>query len=105
MDIPFAQLLQRAETSDPPIRAAALMRIARLQSTSDPDAARRTFLRGLDEARQLSPYDRDCLLPQARLLAAAVAPDLISEIRARGRPHGSSESDAICRIMLEHHHL
>jgi hypothetical protein len=79
------------------------MRIGRVEWAIDRRGARRTFKRGLEEARQLSGFDRDWLLEQARLLAAA-APDLISVIPSAGRPHGNIVSKALCRIMLAHGH-
>jgi len=80
---------EQAERSKPPVRAAALLRIARVQTVFDRDQARRTFERALDETRRLPGRDGEFLLEQARLLAAAVAPDLLREIPSAGHTPGS----------------
>lgn len=41
-----------AERPEPPVRVAALLRIARVQMALDVDRARRTFQQALDEIRQ-----------------------------------------------------
>jgi hypothetical protein len=103
-DDPLASALEQAERSDPPVRAAARMRIARVQSASDPDQARRTFQTALDEVRKLPSHEREFFLEQAQLFAAAIAPDLISEIHIRNQTHRPFQSQTLGRIMLEHGH-
>src|SRR6516162_4235970 len=93
---------QRAEGSSPPVRAVALMRIARVESVVDREQACRTFERGLEETRRLSGFDRERLLEQARLLAAAVAPNLLSEIPPGARSPGHFDSEMVGRIMVDH---
>lgn len=83
---------QRAEGSSPQVRAAALMRIARVESVVDREQALRTFERGLEETRRLSRFDQNRLLGQERLLAAAVVPNLLSEI-----PPGHGRSSLLAR--------
>jgi hypothetical protein len=95
---------EQAERSKPPVRAAALLRIARVQTAFDSDQARYTFEQALDETRQLSGRDGESLLEQARLLAAAVAPDLLRGIPSAGHPHRQFSSEMLGRIMLEHEH-
>jgi hypothetical protein len=70
----LARVEEQAERSEPPVRVAALLRIARVQTVFDGDRARRTFQQVLDEIRRLSGLEGEFLLEQARLLAAAVAP-------------------------------
>jgi len=95
---------EQAERSNPPVRATALMRIARVQTAFDRDQARHTFRRGLEEARRISGPGGELLLEQARLLAAAVAPDLLSEIPSFGHTPRQFTSERLGRIMLEHEH-
>ena len=86
------------------MRAAALMRIARVETASDRDRARRTFECALDEARRLSEPERGHLLRHARLVAAAVAPDLVDSIPSGGRLPHHFESGQIIGTMLDHGH-
>ena len=94
----------QAERSEPPVRAAALLRIARVQTAFDRGQARITFQRALDETRRLSGRDREFLLEQAQLLAAAVAPDLLREIPSAARGPRQFRSEWLGRVMLEHEH-
>jgi hypothetical protein len=80
------------------------MRIARVESVVDREQACRTFERGLEETRRLSGFDRERLLEQARLLAAAVAPNLLSEIPPGARSPGHFDSEMVGRIMVDHNH-
>lgn len=100
----LSALRKRAEASPPPVRAAALMRIARVESVADRAQARRSFESGLEEARRLSGFDRDWLLEQARVLAAAVAPDLIPALGSTTPSESRMESVIICRTMILHGH-
>ncbi len=101
----LARAREQAERSSPPVRAAALLRIARVESATDRDQAHRTFNQGLDEIRRFAGLDREFLLDQACLLAAAVAPDLLSEIPPSS-VHNARPflSDRLCSIMLMHGH-
>jgi hypothetical protein len=96
-----ARARAQAEQSSPAVRAAARMRIARIQSAVDRGQARITFEMALDEIRSLSGRDRDFLFDQARQIAAAFAPDLLPDIPAlRSFPDFASES--LLNIMLQH---
>jgi hypothetical protein len=98
--------LSQAERSDAPVRAAALMRIARVQTVLAPAEARRTFERGLQEMRLLPPSQPDFLLQeQARILAAAVDPDLLSSIPPTERARHHFEPERLAQTMLEHGHV
>jgi len=101
----LARAQEQAEHSSPPVRAAALLRIARVQAASDPGQGRRTFLAALDETRRIPGRNGHFMLEQARLTAAAVAPDLLLEIPATSHAHQQFVSEQIGRIMLEHKHF
>jgi hypothetical protein len=92
----------QAERSEPPVRAAALLRIARVETAFDRGQARITFQQALDETRRLSGRDREFLLEQAQLLAAAVAPDLLREIPSVAREPRQFRSERLGRVMLDH---
>jgi hypothetical protein len=100
----LAAAWRQADRSKPPVRAAALMRIARVQTALDRSQARSTFEQGLDETRRLSGSDGEFLLEQAQLLAAAVAPDLLREIPSPGHIPRHFLSERLGSIMLEHEH-
>jgi hypothetical protein len=95
---------EAAEKSKPDVRAAALLRIARVQTAFDPVQARTTLDRALDETRRLPGRDGEFLMEHARLFAAAVAPDLLPEIPLLRQLHRDYESQALGRIMIEHGH-
>jgi hypothetical protein len=95
---------QQAERSKPVVRAPALLRIARVQMAFDRDEARNTFRQGLDEVRQLTGLDREFLLEQARLLAAAVAPDFLREIPEPGYGRREFWAERVGQTMLEYEH-
>jgi hypothetical protein len=100
----LARVQDEAERSEPPVRVAALLRIARVQTAFGGDHARRTFQQALDEIRGLSGLEGEFLLEQARLLTAAVAPDLLREIPSVAREPRQFTSERLGRIMLEHEH-
>jgi hypothetical protein len=100
----LARAREQAERSSPPVRAAALLRIARVESATDRDQARRTFNQGLDEIRRFAGRDREFFLEQACLLAAAVAPDLLSEIPPSLHNARHFLSHRLPNIMLAHGH-
>lgn len=64
-----------AEQSEPPVRAAALLRIARVLATVDQAEADRLLDRGLALLAALPEEERSAITPQATCLAACVAPD------------------------------
>ncbi|WP_213805155.1 hypothetical protein [Granulicella sp. dw_53] len=94
---------EQAARSQPAVRAAAMLRIARVQTAVDRGRARITFEMALEEARRLAGRDRDALLEQARWVAAAVAPELLETIPAgRNGSHEQFNSEMLVRIMLDH---
>jgi hypothetical protein len=94
-----------AERLAPPVRAAVLMRVARVLTASDSDAARELFDRALEEARSVPGRDGEALLEDARMYAAAVAPERVSEIPAGKHFPKRFLSDRVGKIMLEHGHF
>jgi hypothetical protein len=94
----------QAGRSVAPVRSAALMRIARVETKRDAGQARITFEMALEEIRRLAPPERDVLLEQARLLSAAVCPDLLPQLIASSGRFHRFESSTLVRVMLEHGH-
>ena len=80
------------------------MRIARVEMVDDRLMALFTFQRGLEEARDLSGHDGEYMLDQARLLAAAVAPDLIQDIPPPRHGNRHLWPERLGRVMLDHGH-
>lgn len=98
----------QAEHADPSVRAAALLRIARVESAGAPSQARRTLLEGLDAVRTLPNSEGDNLFDEVRMVAAAVSPELVAEIpiNQHGRPAelASREISMIVQTMMKHGH-
>lgn len=100
----LALALEQAERSEPTVRVAALLRIARVESAVDRQNARKTFERALTATRGITGADGSFLLAHAPLVAAAVAPDLLPDIPSfDGLPRRFS-SETLGRIMLDHQH-
>ena len=95
----------KAERSSSPVRAAARMRIARVESAVNPGQARITFEIALDEIRSLSSRDRQVLFEHAQQVAAAFAPDLLKEIPPSLHFPTDHQSERLLSIMLEHGHI
>jgi hypothetical protein len=100
----IALLRQQAEQSSPPVRPAALMRIARVEAATDAAKARQTFERGLEEARRLSGRGAVSLMNQALLLAAAVSPDLMRDLPAPSHGPPNFRAERLARVLLQHEH-
>jgi hypothetical protein len=98
----LADAREQAERSDPAVRAAALLRIARVETAFDRSAARGTFERGLDAIRRILGREGEFLLEQARFVAAAVTPELLSGIG--GNRSISMSDDWLVQIMIAHGH-
>jgi hypothetical protein len=95
---------EQAERSEPGVRVAALLRIARVESAVNREQARKTFEQALTEARRITGVDGDFLLGHARLIAAAVAPGLLPDIPALDHLPRHVSSETVGRIMLDHQH-
>jgi hypothetical protein len=91
----------QARRSDAPVRAAALLHIARVLTALEPETARRTFEEGLAAIATLDWRDRQALLEEAAMLAAAVAPERAMELLPRTRDFLIRR---ILHIMLEYGH-
>jgi len=98
----LARARVEAERAGAPVRAAALMRIARVETAFDRGKARITFEMGLEVARGLPDSERGNLLSSARSLAAAVEPRLLREIPSDGYGPGWLERGILVHIMLQH---
>ena len=72
----------QAEQSEPSVRTAALLRIARVLAKADQREAERLLDRGLALLAELPEEERAAIAPQARCLAACVAPDRAFALRA-----------------------
>ena len=77
----LAAMLQ-AEQSEPSVRTAALLRIARVLAKADQGEAERLLDRGLALLAALPEEERVAIAPQATCLAACVAPDRAFALRA-----------------------
>ncbi|HWF11247.1 MAG TPA: hypothetical protein VG297_22410 [Bryobacteraceae bacterium] len=95
---------EQAERSEPGVRVAALLRIARVESAINREQARKTFEQALTETRGITGVDGGFLLAHARLIAAAVAPDLVADIPALDHLPRHVSSETVGRIMLDHQH-
>jgi hypothetical protein len=77
----LAAMLQ-AEESEPSVRTAAVLRIARVWAKSDQGEAERLLDRALTMLAELPEEERAAIAPQAMCLAACVAPDRAFALRA-----------------------
>jgi hypothetical protein len=73
--------MPQAEHSEPEVRAAALLRIARVLTKIDQTEADRLLDRGLALLAELPEEERSAITPQATCLAACVAPDRAFALR------------------------
>jgi hypothetical protein len=101
----LARARVEAERARAPVRAAALMRIARVETAFDRGQARITFEMGLAEARGLRGREGRALLSSARLLAAAVEPKLLPEILSERHGPPGFERGMLVNVMLQHKHV
>ncbi len=70
----FEDARRAALESEPPVKAAALMHLARVRTVSDQADAEKLFESGLALLPMLSERDRDTIGAEAAVLAGAVAP-------------------------------
>jgi hypothetical protein len=98
----LASAYEAAQNSEPEVRAAALLRIARVQTALDRGQARRTFEQALQEVRHIPGRNGAFLHEHARLFAAAIAPDLLQAIPSAGQTPRDFEAESLCRTMIEH---
>ena len=98
----LASVYETALHSKPDVRAAALFRVARVQTRLDRAQARRTFEQALDEIRRIPGRDGAFFLDQVRLFAAAIAPDLLAALPSEQHTPRHFDGDHLGRIMIEH---
>jgi len=94
-----------AERLSPAMRVAAFMRIARVLTASDRGAARELFDRALNEARSVPGREGESLLEDARMYAAAVAPERVSEFPIGKYGPKRFFSERAGEIMIGHGHV
>jgi hypothetical protein len=73
--------MEQAEQSEPSVRTAALLRIARVLAKADQGEAECLLDRGLALLAALPEEERAAIAPQAKCLAACVAPDRAFALR------------------------
>jgi hypothetical protein len=96
-------LREQAERSSPEVRAAALLRIARVEAKFGVAGALHTFESAIAEIRRLRPSRGKWLAAQARTVAAAIAPDRLEALSAEVEAV-LYEPDRLIRVMLEYGH-
>jgi hypothetical protein len=99
---------KQAKQSDSSVRAAALLWIARADSTVDASRARQTLLEGVQGVQTLPSPLREHLFREARRVAAAVSPELLADIprpEHEGPPFGFADDVAVIQTMLTHNHV
>lgn len=102
----LARARVEAERARVPVRAVALMQIARVETAFDRGQARITFEMRLAEALGLRGREGQAFLSSARLLAAAVEPKLLHEIPSDGYGHHAGfERGMLVNVMLQHKHV
>jgi hypothetical protein len=94
--------LRQAEQSKPSVRAAALLRIARVLTITDQVEAERLLDRGLALLAGLPEDERAAITPQAACLAACVAPDRAFALHAT--TSDPSENKKLLMDMARHGH-
>ncbi len=101
------QVLKQAEVSEPAVRAAALLHIARVLARTDQGAAERVLERGIALARDLEGRAGSLLLGNAVCLAAAISARQALPLYAehkRINPFGGSVV-ALVNTMAQHGHI
>jgi len=109
-DMPQQLLLracQQAERSEPAVRAAALMHIARVQAPSDQVAAEHLLERGIALAKEVGSHAASLLLGNAIYLAAAVSAKHALPLYAEHRKTDPFRGDALGLVnaMAQHGHM
>lgn len=103
----LAAAREQAEHSEPAVRAAALLHIARVLARSDQPGAEKMLERALSLANALDTYPASLLLDNAVYLAAAVSPGIALQLYAERRkpdPFGGFVIGLV-NAMAQHGHL
>ncbi len=98
------QSRKQAERAPALIRAAAKLRIARIESITDRARARITLEMALEEIGTLPQPERSALFDHARMFAAAIEPSLLPGIPEESRGRQGHSSWMLGKTMLEHGH-
>lgn len=101
----LAHARKKADRSSPPVRVAARLRIARVESAIDPGQARITFEMALDEIRSFPGRERDVFFEHAQQIAAALAPDLLRDMPSVHYLPDDFHTEQLVSIMLQHGHI
>ncbi len=101
------RLLEQAQQSEPPVRAPALLRIARVVSATDQAEAPRIFDLGCEALSQVKGEAFQRLTELVRSVAAAIAPERVAALPAsvEGRVRLHFDADHLVRVMAEHGHV
>src|SRR5262245_24161829 len=94
--------LSQIEVADAPVRAAALLRVARVMTRFDQAESERLIDRGLAVLAQLPEKDRAAMAPQVISLIACVSPDRAFALHATTTDPFAS--DKFLYDMVEHGH-
>jgi uncharacterized protein (TIGR03435 family) len=102
----LSDALEQAERSEPVVRAAALLHIARVLNAFDHAEAERVLDRGIALAGELAEPDREVILCEAVSLAATVSPDRAIQLApsVRDEAPGGVMSKALFN-MISHGHV
>jgi hypothetical protein len=110
MDELLARAREQSEHLELSVRAPAWLHIARVERSFDPDAAHRTFRRGLDAVQQMvgDPQlffhdDRQLFLDLARNIAAAMDPNLLTEIPAEEGGSSFGRDHLVATMVAQRH--
>ena len=95
---------EQAERSTTPVKAAALLRIARVWTAFDRDEATVALERGISSTLELPEPDRSILLREAVFLAGAVSPQQALQLASSIRPLAADVTDRLIYNMLSHGH-
>jgi hypothetical protein len=100
--------LEQALRSTPPIKAAALLHIARVLTAFDRKQCLTVFDQGIALARTLSEHEKDILLTEGFFLAGAVDPPRAIQLFGAGfsrMGHHPNPMERLVTVMLDHGHV
>ena len=102
----LANAREQAEKAELSMRSAALLRIARAESVANGTQARTSLIEALEIIRNLPSPNREHHFEEARTVAAAVDPALLTEIPANSFDmHEHHTNFQIIQAMLAHGHV
>ena len=95
---------EQAERSVTPVKAAALLRIARVWTAFDQDEASSAIERGISSSLELPEPDRSIILREAVSLTGTVSPQRALQLASSIGPLSSDVTDKLIYDMLRHGH-